>query len=134
MEEIWKDIEDYEGLYQVSNFGRIKSLKRTVMRRNNRQYTEKEKILNQYNNKKGYKYVCLCKEGKAKSIKTHRLVAETFIPNIFNKEQVNHIDYDKANNIVTNLEWVTNKENYEHARKNQNIVNGLLLRWQKKEG
>ena len=120
-------------MYQISNFGRVKSLKRTVIRKNNRPYTEKEKILNQYNHKKGYKYVCLCKEGKAKSIKTHRLVAETFIPNIFNKEQVNHIDYDKTNNTVTNLEWVTNRENYEHARKNKSIVNGLLLRWQHKE-
>lgn len=98
-EEIWKDIEGYEGLYQVSNLGRVKSL-----------YRRKERILiaSQSN---GYYQVTLVLN-KVKNIKyVHRLVAETFIPNPNNLPQVGHKDETKSNNRVDNLEWVTNKEN-----------------------
>ena len=127
--EIWKDIQGYENYYQVSNLGNVKSLRRTIIRKNGRPYTEKEKILRQYEDNKGYMYVCLCFNGKIKSIKVHRPVANSFIFNENNKPQVNHIDYNKKNNRVENLEWCTNLENYIHARKNTNIVNGLTLRW-----
>lgn len=102
--EIWKDIKGYEGLYQVSNFGRIKSFVRNV---------SNPRIMKTYINRKGY-IKCYI-GGKSKSI--HRLVADAFIPNHKNKPQVNHIDGNKQNNNVENLEWATNSENQKHAIK-----------------
>jgi len=110
MEEIWKDIEGYEGLYQVSNLGRVRSLDRIDALGNHR----KEKILSTKNNTKTrYPRVCLCKNGKHKLIVVHRLVALTFIPNSepLIKTQVGHKDETRTNNRVDNLEWVTPKEN-----------------------
>lgn len=107
--EIWKDIKGYEGLYKVSNYGRVKSL--------NYNKTKKEKELKLYKNKKGYFSVNLYLNKKIHSKLVHRLVAETFIPNPKNKPQVNHIDGDKTNDKVDNLEWVTNKENVIHSWK-----------------
>ena len=101
MEEIWKDIEGYEGLYQVSNYGRIKSL-----RKNN--YLKLNEV-------KGYLYAHLYKEAKRKAHRVNRLVAEAFIKNSENKPQVNHIDGNKQNNKVDNLEWNTISENLTHA-------------------
>ena len=95
MEEIWKDIKGYEGKYQVSNYGNVKSL--------NYHRTGKERLLKPTLQKKGYLYVSLCKP--LKKFKIHRLVAETFIPNPDNLPQVNHKDEDKTNNYVGNLEW-----------------------------
>lgn len=122
MKEIWKDIEDYEGLYQVSNMGRVKSLART-----RKAYTPgkgdwvapvKERILRASISKDGYYCVVLAKEGVNKHQRVNRLVAEAFIPNTENKPQVNHIDGNKLNNRVDNLEWVTAKENTIHSVKN----------------
>ena len=104
--EIWKDIKGYEGKYQVSNLGRIKSLERDVFFPNgtvNRHI--EEKILVQNIGKLGYAYVNLYLNGKAKTIKTHRLVAMAFLPNPENKPMVNHKDEVKTNNVVDNLEW-----------------------------
>lgn len=105
MEEMWKDVIGYEGLYMVSNLGKILSIKRNV-------------ILKSSINHKGYCYVVLSKHSKQKCVRIHRLVAEAFIPNLENKSQVNHIDCNKQNNCVTNLEWVTNSENQLHAWSN----------------
>ena len=109
--EIWKDIEGYEGLYQVSNLGRVKSL--------NYNRTKKEKILKPRSNKDGYLRVVLYKEGKSKQYLVHRLVAQAFIPNPDNKPQVNHKDDNKTNNKVENLEWVTSKENANYGTRNK---------------
>lgn len=106
--EIWKDIAGYEGLYQINNYGDVKSL--------NYGNTKKEKILKPHNND-GYYDVTLYKHGKHKQYKIHRLVAQNFIPNPKNKPQVNHKDGNKINNNVNNLEWVTNSENIKHAFK-----------------
>ena len=113
-DEVWKDIEGYEGLYQVSNFGNIKSLPK--VRHNGRgTYIQKEKILKPSNTSTGYKKIELCKDGKRKGFKVHRLVAIAFIPNPDNKPEVNHIDGNKINNNIDNLEWVTSSENTIHA-------------------
>lgn len=107
MKEVWKDITGYEGLYQISNLGRVKSF-----------WNTKEKILMNLKDNFGYLKVCLCKDGKKKQFKVHKLVAEAYIPNIENKKEVNHINGNKADNRAENLEWCTRSENMKHAYKN----------------
>ena len=102
MNEIWKDIKGFENLYQVSNFGRVKSLPRKGQRR--------ELVLKPTPDTKGYERVKLTKDSKGYTKKVHRLVAETFIPNPKNKPTVDHIDGNKRNNNVSNLRWFTYKE------------------------
>ena len=102
MAEIWKDIEGYEGLYQVSNKGQVKSLKR-YRNNGNGKYLQKEKILKSYIGKNGYCIVDLYKNGKRKKCLLHRLVAEAFIYNPQNKPCINHIDCHKTNNNINNL-------------------------------
>lgn len=112
MKEIWKPIKGYEGLYEISNLGRVKSLSR-VTPHNGRVYPTK--ILKPHINTKKYLDVELSQNGLKQRYRIHRLVAETFIPNPNNKPQVNHIDCDKSNNRVDNLEWCDNSENQRHA-------------------
>lgn len=110
MIEIWKDIEGYEGSYQVSNLGRVKSLARqcgTCCR--------KEKILVISKTVDGYSRVRLQDGGKDKTARVHRLVAKAFLPNPLNKDTVNHIDGNKLNNEVSNLEWADRVEQMVHA-------------------
>ena len=114
MNEIWKDIPGYEGLYQVSNLGRVKSLGRYVKKRSKLAFQD-ERMLCSPKDKYGYLIVTLCREGKPKKKKVHRLVAQAFIPNPENKETVNHINGDKNNNTAMNLEWNTSTENLKHA-------------------
>lgn len=121
MEEIWKDIEGYEGRYQVSNYGRVKSLEFERPTKCNATRITKEKILSKRLDSKGYSFVMLydgAPNNKAKSYKVHRLVASAFISNKDNKPQVNHKDLNKSNNLVDNLEWVTQSENIQHALRN----------------
>lgn len=126
MEERWKDIVGYEGLYQVSNLGRVKSLERY---RNNhgKQQLVPESIKSTRKDKQGYLLLDLYKDNKQKTIRIHRLVAEHFIENPDNKETVNHIDGNKENNIVVNLEWATfkeqNKHFYSHNLKSKDNIN-----------
>ena len=103
--EIWKDIVGYEGLYQISNFGRTK---RTYK-------NSKVKILKPWINRQGYLIVDLCKNSKSKHFPIHRLVATAFIQNPENKPEPNHEDGNKFNNHVSNLKWVTKSENIQHA-------------------
>jgi hypothetical protein len=101
-EVIVRDINGYEGLYSIDIFGNVINLK------NNRE-------VKQQKNKFGYMSVSLYKDKEQKQYRVHRLIAETFIPNPQNKEQVNHIDGIKTHNVVWNLEWTTSKENNIHA-------------------
>lgn len=117
MQEIWKDIQGYEGLYQVSNLGNVKSLhfgKKTGCRNWEK---SNSKILKSKLTTSGYYSVELYKPNSRKQFYIHRLVANTFIKNPYNKEEVNHIDGNKLNNHVENLEWVTKSENQLHAIK-----------------
>ena len=107
MSEIWKDIIGFEGLYQVSQFGNVRSL--------NYNHTSNTKNLSIKHHHTGYKFVTLCGDNIHKNMFIHRLVACAFIPNPNNVPCVNHIDGDKSNNTVSNLEWMTYKENTRHA-------------------
>lgn len=108
MEEIWEDVEGYEELYQVSNFGRVKRV-------------ATGRILKGIISGSGYAQVDLSKHGATSKKLIHRLVAQAFIPNPENKLEVNHIDEDKTNNGVVNLEWVNRQENNNHGTHNEKV-------------
>lgn len=136
MEEIWRDVKGYEGLYQVSNLGRVKSLERFKKTRKNKNGRNgyihmQESIRIPTKDYKGYLRLTLCKEGKQKPFRVHRLVAQAFIPNPNNLPQVNHKDENKENNFVyinedgtadlekSNLEWCTNEYNHNYGTRNK---------------
>lgn len=121
MEEIWKDIEGYEGLYQVSNLGRVKSLERW-RKGNTKPVLIKEKIKIPRDNGRGYFITFLYKNNKQRNEYIHRLVAMAFIPNPDNLPQVNHKDENKANNCVDNLEWCTCKYNNGYGTKRERLT------------
>lgn len=98
----WKLIEGFDGIYSVSNYGEV---------RNNKT----GRLMKPIKNEKGYLRVGLTNNGKLKCMRVHRLVAQAFIPNPDNKPEVNHIDFNKENNCVSNLEWVTNQENTQYS-------------------
>ena len=110
MEE-WRDIKGFEGFYQVSNEGRVKSLDRYVDNFWGTKQFVRERILKGTTDKDGYLMVYLCKDGKSKNRKVHRLVAEAFIPNTENGTSIDHINTLKDDNRVENLRWCTPKEN-----------------------
>lgn len=116
MEEVWKDIVGFENFYQVSSYGRVRSLDRITISRRSKNHL-KGKILSTTLNTKGYPHIRLSKEGKRETFRVHRLVAQTFIPNPDNLEIVNHIDSNKTNNNISNLEWCSEMDNRLHARK-----------------
>lgn len=114
-EEIWLPIKGFEGRLEVSNMGRVRSVERIVaFGRNKRKVSQT--VYKQHDDRDGYKMVKI----SGKNIKVHRAVAQAFIPNPENKQQVNHIDGNKANNRADNLEWATQEENMRHAS-----INGL---------
>lgn len=115
MEEIWKDIPGYKGYYQASNLGRIKSLHRTIIRSNGWKQTFRERILIPVKQKNGYLAVQLRKVNYGGSYYIHKLVIESFKDNVFKKSDINHIDSNKLNNNIINLEYATRSENMKHA-------------------
>ena len=117
--ERWRDIEGYEGLYQVSSCGRVKSLGRYKISKGGSNVYIKERIFKPKTLATGYLLIALCKEGDTKQFSIHRLVAEAFIPNPENLPQVNHKDEVKVNNYVSNLEWCTSKYNINYGTRNE---------------
>jgi len=115
MKEIYKDLVGFEGYYEVSNLGNVKRKKNKTIYKDGRIAYFSETVLKKATTKKGYEMVYLSVKSKKHSKLVHRLIANTFIPNPLNKKTVNHIDCDKKNNRVDNLEWLTNKENMKHA-------------------
>lgn len=118
--EIWKDIPNYEGLYQVSNLGRVKSLARTIIKynaltkRNNEMIIE-ERILIPSKNKYGYYRISLNKNNKRKTYPVHKLVADAFLENKDNLDTINHIDKNKLNNSLSNLEYMSRGDNVRYS-------------------
>ena len=107
MNEEWKDIKGYEGLYQISNLGRVKSLRYA----NKQAFYKREKLLKGANDKDGYLQVTLCKNNTKKTCRIHKLVAESFLDNPYNYSCINHKDENKQNNNYKNLEYCTIKYN-----------------------
>ena len=119
--EVWRDVKGYEGLYQVSSNGRVKSLERTFIDKIGRERYVKECILKPGMDKGGYLRVGLCDGEKRKTFKVHRLVCEAYHENPDNKPQVNHINEIKTDNRACNLEWATARENSNFGTRNERI-------------
>ena len=120
-EEVWRDVKGYEGLYQVSNMGRVKSLER----KDRFGRVIKERILEPAVTHNGYLRVGLHVDGKRKMLRVHRLVCEAFHENPDNKSEVNHVNEDKTDNRACNLEWSTRTENCNHGSRNERVAKAL---------
>lgn len=126
MEEIWKGIEGYEGLYQVSNLGNVRSLDRYVNNKGKLDF-RKGKILKGCKDIGGYLVVNLYKEGKEKKYKIHRLVGQAFLDNQNNLSEINHKDENKTNNMVDNLEWCDRSYNINYGTHNEKVAKVLSI-------
>ena len=113
--EIWKPVVGYEGLYEVSNLGRVKSVK-----------FGRERVLKPIKHPNGYLCVNLCKDGKRKNCLVHRLVAQAFIPNPLNLPEINHINEQKTENRASNLQWCDRQYNCNYGTRNTKVAKALL--------
>lgn len=118
MQEIWKEIKNFENYYEISNKGRLRSKDR-IIRNGQGNYLKKGQIVKPIKCTNGYLEYALKKNGKYKIFLAHRLIATYFIPNPDNKPEVNHLDEDITNNCVENLEWCTSKENANYGTRNK---------------
>ena len=128
LKEIWKDIPNYEGSYQVSNLGNVKSLNRIVISKKGQRFDVSEKILKPIGRcrDKNYMAVHLCKKGNTWTASVHRLVAEAFIPNPNNLPAINHKDENPLNNHVDNLEWCTIAHNNTYGSKRERVSAAMI--------
>ena len=138
MNEEWRPIEGYEGLYEVSSYGRVRSVDRYVKSKGESYWLRKGKMLSPAKDKNGYLKVNLSCNGKNNIIRVHRLIAQSFLPNPDNLPEVNHKDEDKTNNNVDNLEWCDRSYNISYGtrterQKNTNIQNGFWTGLSKEE-
>lgn len=124
VDEQWKDVYGFEGFYQVSNLGRVRSLPRSVVFKDGRIVKYFGTILTPVKNSDGYFQVQLSKNDNFRTFKVHRLVATAFVPNPLNFSEINHIDEDKLNNVYTNLEWCDRLYNCQYGTRNKRISIG----------
>ena len=115
MEELWKAIDEYEGYYEVSNFGRVRSLDRVVIDTLGRSHHRKGKVKAQTLNTDGYLTVNLSKDGSDKRVRVHILVGKAFVDGYFDGAEINHIDCDRTNNHFSNLEWISHSNNVQYS-------------------
>lgn len=115
MEEIWKPVKNYEGIYEISNLGRLRSLERSVLKKNGVLQVYPGKEIAPITNQDGYLTVKLHDHGTVKTVFLHRLVALHFVPNPLNLPEVNHKDYDRTNSCASNLEWIEHKDNVNYS-------------------
>ena len=136
--EIWKPVRNYEGLYEVSNMGRVRSLERTAWIGKGCYRTVPERILKARKNRGGYLQVNLYKEGKMKRCSVHQLVAQVFCENLEGYKEINHIDENKLNNRADNLEWCSRSYNMHYGTRTEKISkpifsvdkkSGLIMWW-----
>lgn len=128
MTEIWKDIEGYEGLYAVSNLGRVKSYDKWIERKSDKGYLMPGRMMKLIKITNGYITVSVRKNGNVKVLYVHRLVAQAFLDNPNGYGEVNHIDENKENNKVNNLEWCTRKYNCNFGHRNDSKMVATLAR------
>ena len=133
IEEEWRDIAGYEGLYQVSNLGRVKSLDRMVNNCYGSKKVIKGRMISPVDNGKGYKCVSLCKDGKIRRTYVHHIVAQAFVANQDGYFEVNHKDEDKSNNCADNLEWCEHKYNVNYGTARERITNNMTGPYKSKQ-
>lgn len=125
MKEIWKDIQGYEGIYQVSNLGRVRSVDRVVIHKDGVKHLYRGRVLKPHYNTSKYLAIGLHYNGISNTYLVHRLVAQVFIPNPNNLPEVNHIDEVITNNKVDNLEWCTSEYNNNYGNHNKNTAKSI---------
>lgn len=133
IEEEWRDIAGYEGLYQISNLGRVKSLNRMINGSYGSKKVIKCRMLRPVDNSKGYKCVLLCKDGKKCRTYIHHIVAQAFVANPDKCSEVNHKDEDKSNNRADNLEWCTRRYNVNYGTARERITNNMTGPYKSKQ-
>jgi hypothetical protein len=114
MKENWQNIPNFESYYQVSNLGRVRGLDRIIIDKNGKKKRIKGQIIKPQYATNGYLFIRPCKNGIKSNFLLHRIVAQMFISNPQNKQEINHKDFNKTNNVFTNLEWCTHSENHKH--------------------